>query len=167
MIFDGTAILLASVVATAGTVAAAAASVVAGDAAVGAGAAVVAGAASAAAAESSSSPHAAAPMTRMSPATTPSNRLRMKFLHFGRTSGSPAARPAHRPCLEGLVVAHGRSTGLVLITSGTTVAGQPRDLTGLRTNVQSRHYTRAPSPKLPGVTTEHDQLAPTEDPRPD
>ena len=26
---------------------------------------------------------------------------------FGRTSGSPAARPAHRPCLEGLVVAHG------------------------------------------------------------
>jgi hypothetical protein len=27
-----------------------------------------------------------------------------------------------------------RSTGLVLITSGTTVAGQRRDLTGLRTN---------------------------------
>src|SRR5690349_4347060 len=117
MIFEGTAILLASVVATAGAVVATTASVVAGDATVVAGVTVVADAAVVAVAaaeadESSSSPHAAAAMTRVSPATTPSNRVRMKFLHFGRTSGSPAARPAHRPCLEGLVVAHGRSTGL-------------------------------------------------------
>ena len=53
-------------------------------------------------------------------------------LHFGRTSRSRPGRPANRPCLEGLVVAHGAVDRACPDRAGTTVAGQRRDRTGLR-----------------------------------
>src|SRR5262245_43424851 len=88
MIFDGTAILAAAVVAGAAVVACAAA--VTGTAVV-AGAAVVAAATvSDAADESSSSPHAAATTTRVSPASTPNIRLRMD-------SSTSGGQVGHRP----------------------------------------------------------------------
>ena len=60
-----------------------------------------------------------------------------------------------------------RSTGLVLIASGTTVAGQRRDLTGLRTNRAGRRLHANCGRKLARVMTHDDELAPTQDPRPD
>lgn len=87
----------------------------------------------------------------------------------------PVNRPANRPCLEGLVSRIGRvrpgwSSG-ALRPPGTTVAGQRRNLTGLRTN-RATHTLQVPREELSRrpncvtnvrVTTD----APEQDPRPD
>src|SRR5262245_27097311 len=73
------------------------------------------------------------------PVIAPANIVdRMDLLHVtGGQAGSSAVRPANRPCLEGLGCARRarrpdspvpRHAG----ADGTTVAGQCRDLTGLR-----------------------------------